>query len=219
MSAATKPQGRRLVLRDVDWQTYSRLLRAFSGRRAVRLTYDRGVLEIMSPSLFHDNVGRVLARMVIVLTEELGLPIMSGGSTTLRRRLKKRGLEPDECFWIASEPEMRGKTRVNLAQDPPPDLALEVDATRSSLNRMAIYAALRVPEVWRWQNDVLEFYGRAGVRPYHAIDRSFAFPVIRPVDLLPHLQQRLHTEENALIAAFRQWVRMQRNTSRNVDTP
>ena len=102
-----------LRLSAVDWQTYSRLLRAFAERPGVRLTYDRGELEIMSPSLEHDDDGCFLGRLVYVLTEELGRPIRAGGSTTLRRRLRRRGLEPDECFWIANAHRMAGRRRLD----------------------------------------------------------------------------------------------------------
>src|SRR6266478_1708430 len=142
------PIGRGMVLEDVDWKTYSRLLKAFEERPGIRLTYDRGALEIM-PLLEHDIDGRFLGRIIIALTEELGLPILCGGSTTLRRQLHQRGIESDECYWIANEPRMRGRRALNLQRDPPPDLAVEVDVTSSSLDRLDIYATLGVPEIWR----------------------------------------------------------------------
>jgi len=201
---------RRLVLYDVDWQTYSRLLRAFAERPAVRLTYDRGTLEIISPLLGHDNRGRFLGRMIIVLTEELGLPIMSGGSTTFRRRGRKKGLEADDCFWIANEPRMRGKDRVDLRVDPPPDLGIEVDVTRCSLDRMAIYSALRVPEVWRLDDPgTLSFHALQPNGDYQSVSHSVAFPIVTPVDLARFLALRGQMEENAVIAQFRAWVRQQ----------
>src|SRR5437660_2088703 len=123
---------------------YSRLLRAFAERPGIRLTYDHGELEIMSPLLEHDDDGRFLGDLVFVLTEELGLPLKRGGSTTLRRRARRRGVEPDECFWIANAHRMAGRRRLNLRTDPPPDLALEDDVSHSTLNRLAIYAALGV---------------------------------------------------------------------------
>src|SRR5262245_24920518 len=92
--------GHCLRLSGIDWKTYSRLLRIFAERPGIRLTYDRGELEIMSPTLEHDDDGRVLGWMVYVLAEELGLPLKNGGSVTMRRRLKQRGIEADECFWI-----------------------------------------------------------------------------------------------------------------------
>src|SRR4051812_35231744 len=108
MSLAAAPAGRPpAVLEEIDWRTYTRLLRAFEkARRRVRLTYDRGTLEIMSPLWEHENPADLLACFVVVLTEELRLPRLGGGSVTLRRRRKQRGLEPDRCYWIASSPRL-----------------------------------------------------------------------------------------------------------------
>src|SRR6266571_2187699 len=86
----------RLVLYDVAWRDYQRFLRLFSDRPGVHLTYDRGVLEIMTLSYRHEGSGHIIGRFIIVLTEELNLPVQGGGSTTFCRRKKKRGLEPDE---------------------------------------------------------------------------------------------------------------------------
>ena len=148
----------RLVLEDVSWRTYERLLRIFDERPAIRLTYDRGCLEIMTISHEHESYGRFLGRLVVTLTEELGLLLKEGGSTTFRRRHKQRGLEPDNCYWIESEPQVRGKLEIDLTIDPPPDLAIEIDVTHGSLDRLAIYATLGVPEVWRFDGQTLCFH-------------------------------------------------------------
>ena len=103
----------------------------------------------MSPLLEHDDPSQFLSDMVLILTLELGLPLKRGGSVALRRQLRRRGIEADSCFWIANAHRMAGRRRLDLRVDPPPDLAIEVDVTSSSLNRLAIYAALGVPEVWR----------------------------------------------------------------------
>ena len=137
------------VLHDVDWCTYTRLLRALGRQGGFRLTYDRGTLEIMSPLWEHERPAYFLGRFIDVLTEELRLPCEPGRTVTLWRRRKSRGLEPDNCYWIASVERLAGKTHIDLRVDPPPDLAIEIDFTRSSLDRMSIYAALGVPEVWR----------------------------------------------------------------------
>src|SRR5262249_30305447 len=113
--------GRWLRLSGVDWRTYSRLLRGFAKHTGVRLAYDRGGLEIGPAPLGHTDDGRFLGDMVFVLTEELGLPLKRGGSTTLRRWLRRRGIEADECCWIANAPRMAGRRRLDLRTDPPPD--------------------------------------------------------------------------------------------------
>jgi Uma2 family endonuclease len=150
--------GRRLVLDDIDWRTYSRLSRIFAERPSIRLTYDHRRLEIMSPLPEHESDADMLGRMVVVLTEELGLPIKAGRSATFRKRQKQRGLEPDNSYWIVSEPNVHAKRKINLKVDPAPDLAIEVDCTSSSMNRMGIYAALKVLEIWRLDGGKLAFH-------------------------------------------------------------
>jgi Uma2 family endonuclease len=207
MSTVLAPTTQRLVLYGVDWREYTRLLRAFGHRPAVRLTYDRGVLEIMTLSHKHESGVHLLGRFVLVLTEELGLPIKGGRSTTFRRRKKKRGLEPDESYWIASEPLVRGKEKIDLRRDPPPDLALEIDVTHSSLDRLSIYAALNVPEVWRYEKQAIVCYLLGSDGRYAVSSQSKAFPGLNPADLIPFLALRGQMDENAVIRQFRAWVR------------
>jgi Uma2 family endonuclease len=219
MSTVSAPLEQRLVLDGVDWQTYGRMLRAFSNRPGVRLTYDRGSLEIMTLSYEHENTGHLLGRFVVVLTEELGLPINCGGSTTFRRRKRKRGLEPDDCYWIASEPLVRGKDRINLRTDPPPDLALEIDVTHSSLNRLAIYAALRVPEVWRLESQRIVCYLLGTDGHYSASTSSRAFPGLDPAELSPFLAMRRQMDQNAIVRQFRAWVCQRFVSGRSAGNP
>jgi Uma2 family endonuclease len=210
-SVGHPPPGRCLQLSGVDWETYSRLLHAFAERPGIRLTYDRGELEIMSPLLEHDDDGQFLADLVFVLTEELGLPLKRGGSTTLRRRRRRRGIEADACFWIANAHRMAGHRRLNLRSDPPPDLALEIDVTHSSLDRLSIYAALGVPEVWRLDGDTLTFHVLGAKGKYTSAAASRSFPPMTPADLLGFLQQaRQAGDENAVIRQFRDWIRQRR---------
>jgi Uma2 family endonuclease len=196
-----------VLIPNTDWQTYSRLLRAFAERPAVRLTYDRGVLEIMPPLLRHDDPSSFLDRLVCTLTEELGLPVKQGGSTTLRRRRKQRGLEPDHCFWIANEPAMRAVRDLDLRIHPPPDLAIEVDVSRSSLDRMGIYASLGVPEVWRLEEPSLTFHVLNADGKYELVTHSRSFPRVTAADLMRFLTMLGREEENAIVRQFRAWVR------------
>lgn len=210
-SVGQPPAGRCLRISGIDWRTYARLLHAFAERPGVRLTYDRGELEIMVPLLEHDDDGRFLGDLVFVLTEELGLPLKRGGSTTLRRRARRRGIEADECFWITNAHHMAGRRRLDLRTDPPPDLALEVDVSRSSLDRLSIYAALRVPEVWRLEGDTLIFHVLRPDGTYAIAAASRSFPLVSPADLLRFLQQaRQAGDENAVIRQFRDWVRQRK---------
>jgi len=196
------------VLYDIDWYTYTRLLRAFEGRRRLRFTYDRGTLEIMSPLWEHERPAYLLGRFIDVLTEEFKIPCEPGRSVTLRRRRKHRGLEPDNCYWIANAPRLQGKTRLDLRTDPPPDLAIEVDVTSSSLDRMSIYAALSVPEVWRLENGGLAFHVLEA-EAYQVRSHSLSFPQLASADLVGFLAQVGQMDYTTLVLQFRDWVRQQ----------
>jgi len=206
MSTAHKPREQRLVLYGVPWKTYTRLLHTLEDRH-LRITYDRGALEITTLSLGHERWGRLLARFVQIVTEELNRAMVQGGSTTFRRRKKQRGLEPDDCFWIQHESAMRNKTTVDLRVDPPPDLGLEIDISRSSLNRMNIFRALRVPEIWRYDGTVLEFNILQPDGKYAVAPESSALPGIKSADLLPFLNMLAQLGESEVVRQFRAWVR------------
>jgi Uma2 family endonuclease len=204
--------GGRLRLSYVPWQMYTRLLRTFEERPGIRLTFDRGELEIMSPLLEHDDDGRFLGRLVMILTEEFELPIHGGGSTTLRRQLKQKGLEPDESFWIAHAPQMAGVRRLDLRIHPPPDLAIEVDVTNSSLDRMGIYAALSVPEVWRLDDGALTFHVLDADNNYRQSDTTPTFAGVMPGDLIPFLRDANEAiDQNQVTRRFRDWVKQRRS--------
>lgn len=206
MSTVQVPKKQRLVLYAIPWENYTRILRVLEGRH-LRLTYDRGVLEIMTLSFEHESKSGFLIRLVDVLTVELNLPVRNGKSTTFRRKKHKRGLEADGCWWIKNEHVLRGKKTIDLRKDPPPDLALEVDITTSSLNRLAIYAKLGVPEVWRFRNETLAFLVLNPAGKYEPSESSLAFPGLTADSLQPLLLMYPDNEENSILAQFRAWVR------------
>ena len=197
----------RILLTGIPWKTYAHLVRLYEDRPGPRMTYDRGDLELMSPSFRHESLADVLGHFVVVLTEEFGLPRASGGCVTMKLKVLKRGLEADRSFWIAHEAQVRGLEKLDLRIHPPPDLALEVEVTKSALPRMAIYAKLRVPEVWRLSRKRLRFQQLQANGKFKDVTHSVAFPQITAADLMTFLDLARTTEANALVAQFRQWVR------------
>src|SRR5262249_11467857 len=146
-----------IVMRDVSWSDYEAMLRII-GERRIFVNYDCGVMEVMVPSHPHEVVADYLGLMVDILSEELDIPCEAGGSTTHPSMDLEKGVEPDRCFWLRDKAAaMPGRRKLDLAVDPAPSLAIEVNYTSSSLDRMRIYAALRVNEVWRY-DDGLEFH-------------------------------------------------------------
>jgi len=145
----TAPE-QRVLLRNIDWQTYEGLLAAHCDSSAPRFTYDRGLLEIMSPAAEHEKAKDLVVLVVNVWAEELGLDIAGFGSTTFQRKDLERGFEPDACFYVRSVERVRAKTKLDLAVDPPPDLVIEIGITSPSIDKLRLYAAVGVPEVWRY---------------------------------------------------------------------
>ncbi len=194
-----------ICLPSIRWQTYRAIADDLEAQPSKRLTYDNGLLEIRMPSDLHENYKKILGRIVEALTETLGMEILSLGSMTCDREDLARGLEPDQCYYIQNEARVWGKDRINLQIDPPPDLAIEIDITSSSLNRFAIYAQLGVPEVWHYDGQVITIHHLVGDR-YVFSDRSIAFPLLRTSDLQNFLELKNKLKENALIRQVREWA-------------
>lgn len=198
----------RILLERVSWNTYESLVRDLESQPGLRLTYDRGRLEIMTPLIPHESNKKLTGRFVEALTEELEIEIRSLGSLTCKRQDLARGLEPDQCYYIQNEPAVRGKDEIDFNQDPPPDLAIEIDMTSSSIDRMEIYAALGVPELWRYDGSCLIIY-QLEDKNYRECDRSPAFPQITPAEILRFLEMSKTMGETSLLRSFRQWVKSQ----------
>ncbi len=194
----------------VSWRAYEGLLRAFDEERHLRITYDRGRLELMALSTLHERSKHLLGCLIGALAYERDIDIAGYGSLVLKRGEEQRGLEPDECYWIQNEAKVRNLKKLDLRRDPPPDLVLEIDVTHSSLDRLGIYQALRVPEVWRWAGKKIEVRVLDENGQYQLREYSVAFPFFRPAELVRFLKLAATDGETAMLRAFRQWVREQK---------
>jgi Uma2 family endonuclease len=216
MATATKPRARvlapeeRFMLYNVGWDGYETMLKLV-GDRPVHLTYDRGDLELMSPSYDHDIYKRLLGRMIDTITEELKIPCLGAASTTWRKKAEDRGLEADDCYYLASRPRLRkrGKrTYVDLSAGPPPDLAIEIEISHSALDRMGIYAALGVPEVWRFDGETLRVEQLQADRTYATMSSSPSFSSLPLKEVVRWLQRGAKSKDHTEWARqFRDWVR------------
>ncbi|MBW3540700.1 MAG: Uma2 family endonuclease [Planctomycetes bacterium] len=196
----------RFVIRNVSWEQYVAISDALP-ERAARITFDGSSIELMTKSALHEWLKEMLGRLIPMVAFEWDIPIRSGGEMTFRRRRANRGLEPDQCYWIANERAMRGKTTYDSEADPPPDLAVEIDVTHSSLNRQEIYAKLRVPELWRFSGETLRVLvlGKSG--KYKEVERSPAFPTLPVGELVPFLMPDEERDETTMLRQFVEWVR------------
>lgn len=153
----TAPEGR-VTLRNVGWETYEMLVEEDPDRSAPRLFYDRGEMEIVSPSFEHEQIAEITTSLVGELATELEMDIVSARSTTFKREGLLRGFEPDASFYFPpNAAKVRGKRRLSLDEgDPPPDLVIKVDITHPSSSKLPIYVRLEVPEVWRHDGEKVE---------------------------------------------------------------
>ncbi|MEH2373322.1 Uma2 family endonuclease [Nostoc sp.] len=196
----------RTVLHNISWETFEALLRDTGEDRGSRFAYDCGVLEIMTPLFEHENPKIQFGRFILVLAEELGIELRSAGSTTLKRKISKRGIEPDTCYYIQNELAIRGKQTLDLENDPPPDLAIEIDITSSSVNKLGIYSALGVTELWRYDGQNLKFYQLIEGQ-YVECKFSIAFPIVSVSEISRFIEQSKSMGEIALLKSFRAWLR------------
>ncbi len=203
---ATLPPGSRIIMPDVSWNEYERLLTQLDDNARFRLSYDQGRLEIMTLSPRHENIKTLFSHILLVLIEALDLKIISLGSTTFTMPEAVRGTEPDDCFYIRRAELIEGKETIDLAIDPGPDLVVEVDITHPSLDKFPIYAGLNVLEVWRHDGEQVRFYQLTG-NEYHVSETSDLFPFLSSQILTEFLQQGKFRDILQMVKAFRVWVK------------
>ena len=201
------PAGHQLLMKDISWATYKNILAELGENRNYRVSYSQGVLEIMAPLPEHEVAKVIIGDLAKALLEELDIEFWSLGSTTFDKEIMDAGVEPDDCFYIENEAKVRGKDRINLEIDPPPDLAIEIDIT--SRTRFNNYQALKVPELWRWNGSRLEINVLVDDK-YVQTSQSRSFPNLPINQVIPEYLERSKTDgRNATMKAFRNWIRQQ----------
>ncbi|WP_373530484.1 Uma2 family endonuclease [Nostoc sp.] len=203
------PPGHRVILHDVSWQEFEAILEELGDRRASRLAYSQGTLEMRMPLPKHEKAKVIIGDLVKIMLEELEIDCETFGSTTFKREDMAFGVEPDDSFYIQNHAQMIGKERIDLTVDPPPDLAIEVDVT--SKTQLDAYEALRVSELWRYENSKLQInILRDG--KYIESEVSSTFPNLSIVEVIPRFVEQSRTlGRSPTLREFRQWVRKQIN--------
>jgi len=198
-------QGQTLVINDVNWQQFEKILDELGEKRNSKIAYYNHTLEIMSPLPEHELDKIYISTLVEILLEELDREFCPLGSTTFKSEILQKGLEPDNCFYIQNEAKIRGKKRLDLTIDPPPDLALEVDLTSRTYPN--IYSALGVPELWRFENHNLHINI---LENNQYIEKEFSpiFPNIPLKTLIPEFLNQCKTQgRNKTVRAFRTLIK------------
>lgn len=201
-------KGQHLILHGVSWETYERLLADFQNSHAAHFAYDQGVLEIMVLSAEHERPNRTIALLVEEVALEMGIDVDNVGSHTFKREDLARGFEPDTCFYIQNAERVSGKTRIDIAVDPPPDLVIEIDIAHPSLEKLPLYAAVGVPEVWRYADNVVTIYVLEG-SDYQSQEASQVLPGLTSQILSQFVEEGLSTKRTAWVHRVREWARQQ----------
>jgi Uma2 family endonuclease len=197
--------GQQMLLKDISWQKLEKILEEMGERRAARISYSDGWLEIMVPLPEHEKDKELLGDLVKILLEILQIDFEPFGSTTLKNERMRQAVEPDTSFYIQNQAAVIGKNRIDLNIDPPPDLAIEIDITYRT--RFDNYEILGVPELWRYQQQGLEIFLLQEGK-YIKSQSSPNFPNIPIIELVnEYVRQCLSIGRSQAMRNFRSWVR------------
>jgi Uma2 family endonuclease len=199
--------GRHIVLEDVSWEFYEHLLEEI-GDGHLRVTYDQGRMEIVSPLFKHEWYGYWIARLIDLVCEERGIHYTPAGSTTFTSPAHRKGLEPDTCFYIPqTKATIKLDGRFDAKVDPVPDLAIEVDITRRHVPRQPIYAALGIREIWCFDGTKLRVLHLSSRGRYVERAKSQVFPFLPMAEFAKYVLQMNDKDQLQTRGEFREWVR------------
>ena len=206
MATVIQPVDQPVLMDGVSWETYEALLADGGDRRRTRMTFDQGVLEIVTPSYGHEHAGNILTSVAQALMDARRQDYAPSGSTTFKDQGAGRGFEPDASYYVAHAARIRGLADIDLDSDPPPDLVIEIDVSRSSLDKLPVYAGLGVPEVWRHQRGRVQMYRLVG-GSYVEVEDSAVIPGLSGAQLTAFVRDSLTASRPDWWRGVEAWVR------------
>jgi Uma2 family endonuclease len=199
------PPASTLVLNDVSWQEYEDLLAKVGEAKGMRISFAEGVMQVMTLSIEHEGVAAFIQDLVRLISLRLRVKVLFFGSATMKRAKKDKGSEPDLCFYLQSVPLLQNPARPNFAVDPPPDVVVEIDIHHKSLDKFPIYAALGVPEMWRYDGKRCTLHGLANGE-YVLLEMSQALPLLTGEVLTSFLNRLRDEDQYDVLLAFEEWL-------------
>lgn len=203
--------GHQLLLKDISWQQLESILEELGEKRAARISYSNGVLEIMAPLPEHEKDKEIIGELVRLLLDAVEIDFEGLGATTFKNQQMKQAVEADTCFYIKNYQAVIGKNRLDLAVDPPPDLAIEIDIT--SRTHLDNYRLLGVPELWRYTRDGLQInLLRDGQYVESTISPNFPnIPIIELINR--YVRESQIVGRSKAIREFKLWIKDNLNNS------
>jgi len=199
------PEGATVIFQGVTWEEYEELLDQVGEAGGLRISYNDGTLKVISLSVEHETCVRFIERLIGALTIRLRINIISTGSATIRKQRNKKGNEPDASFYVQTASAIGNRLDLDFAVDPPPDIVVEVDIHHDSTDNDSIYAAIGVPEIWRYDGWAASIW-RLQDNNYVEAETSLALQMITPAILTEYLTRLREEGEFAAIIAFDEWL-------------
>lgn len=197
-----------LIQHGVSWNDYEELLDAVGEASSLRISYDEGTLQVMSPSSKHEFRAILIERLVDLLSIRQRIKVLFYGSTTIKKQREQKGAEPDACFYVQTADAVGTREQIDFNTDPPPDVVVEIDLHHESISKFPIYAALGVPELWRDDGETLTIYHlREG--QYVLADASLALPILTSAVLTAFLGRSPKEDQYNIVLAFEDWLKSQ----------
>jgi len=199
------PADSTLTLRNVSWEEYEALLESVGEASGLRVSYDQGTLQIMTLSTEHESYSRLIEKLVDRISARLRIRVLSFGSSTMRKKEKGKGSEPDACFYIQTATVIGHRIHIDFGVDPPPDVVVEIDVSHESLTKFPAYAALGVPEIWRYDGKAFFMY-LLKQGQYVEAQSSLALPMLTPGVLSEFLNRSQQNDQYDILLAFEEWL-------------
>ncbi len=200
------PEGAVRVFHNVTWDEYEELLEQVGEtRHGLRISYNDGILKVMSVSPEHEQYVTFINGLVTHIRLRFRMNIRFFGSATMRKKKKSKGNEPDACFYVQTAAALGARIKIDFTVDPPPDVVVEVDIHHDSTGNDPIYAALGVSEIWRYNGSEATIL-HLRENDYVEAEASNALPMITSAILTEYLARLRQEGEFAAIIAFDEWL-------------
>lgn len=194
-----------LIQHGVSWVEYEELLESVGEASRLRISYNEGTLQIMSPSSKHEYYAKLIERLVDLLSINQRIEVLFYGSTTIKKQGDQKGAEPDACFYVQTADAVGTKELIDFNTDPPPDVVVEIDIHHESTSKFPIYLAFGVPECWRYNGDSLTIYHLRNGQ-YVVADTSLALPLLTSAVLTEFLTRSAEENQYNIVLAFEEWL-------------
>ena len=208
------PEDASVTFRDVTWDEYEELLEQVGEAPGLRISYDNGSLQVMTISAEHEKYAQFINSLIAGIRLRLRMNILAFGSATIRKRKRRKGNEPDACFYVQSASLIGNRVQLDFESDPPPDIAVEIDVHHDSRSKFPIYAALGVPEIWRYDGEEMTIYHLGEDATEHESmyveqETSAALPMLSAQLLTEMLERMRRDGELSALLAFDGWLQSQ----------